>query len=179
MRLIEQADLSHLNSMRLPSQARYLAIVQTVDTLRAVLGSVTAKRYPLLVIGGGSNLLLARHLSVLAIRPDLRGIVVRPAPSGKVWVDVMAGEPWHAFVQYCLAQGWYGLENLSLIPGTVGAAPIQNIGAYGVEVAERLVWVEAIHVPTGRLQRLSVAACAFGYRDSRFKQEVGQWVITQ
>lgn len=179
MQLIEHADLSALNTMRLPSTARYLAIPETLDELQHVLQSELARQYPLFVLGGGSNVLLASQLPMLVIQPALKGITIHHTETAAVWVSAMAGENWHAFVQSCVAQGCYGLENLSLIPGTVGACPIQNIGAYGVEVADRLAWVEVIDLRSGELCRLSVEACQFGYRDSLFKQQAGCWLITQ
>ena len=179
MQLIEHADLTACNTMRLPSIARYLARPTTLDELQQVLHSELAAQYPLLVLGGGSNLLLAERLPMLVIQPALMGIRVTQAERDQVWVAAMAGENWHDFVQYCLAHGYYGLENLSLIPGTVGACPIQNIGAYGVEVADRLAWVEAIDLHTQVLRRFSVEECQFAYRDSLFKQQAGRWLITQ
>ena len=179
MQLTEHADLSALNSMRLPSIARYFATPTTLTELQQLLQSELAQQYPIFILGGGSNVLLAASLSMLVIQPALHGISITPTDTDTVWVSAMAGENWHEFVQYCVAQGCYGLENLSLIPGTVGACPIQNIGAYGVEVADRLAWVEAIDLHSNELCRLSVADCQFGYRDSLFKQQVGRWLITQ
>lgn len=179
MQLTEHADLSALNSMRLPSIARYLAIPTTLTELQQVLQSELAQQYPIFILGGGSNVLLAASLSMLVIQPALRGTSIMPTDTDTIWVSAMAGENWHEFVQYCVTQGCYGLENLSLIPGTVGACPIQNVGAYGVEVADRLAWVDAIDLQNGKLCRLSVADCQFGYRDSVFKQQAGRWLITQ
>lgn len=179
MQLIEHADVSTLNSMRLPSTARYLARPTTLDELQQLLHGELAAQYPLFVLGGGSNLLLAERLPMLVIQPALKGMSISQTDSDLVWVSAMAGENWHEFVQYCLAHGCYGLENLSLIPGTVGACPIQNIGAYGVEVADRLAWVEAIDLHSHALRRFTVAECQFAYRDSLFKQQAGRWLITQ
>ena len=119
MQLIEHADLSTLNSMRLPSVARYLATPTTLGELQQLLQSELAQQYPLFILGGGSNVLLAASLSMLVIQPALHGISITPTDTDTVWVSAMAGENWHEFVQYCVAQGCYGLENLSLIPCTV------------------------------------------------------------
>ena len=131
------------------------------------------------MLGGGSNLVL---------RGDVAGLVVRlvgdavttsaPDARGAVRVTAEAGVGWHALVERTLALGLGGLENLALIPGTVGAAPIQNIGAYGVELAERVASVRAWHRPSGRWRTLAADDCAFGYRDSRFKRERGDWIVT-
>lgn len=189
MQLMEYADLSTLNSMRLPCTARYFARPETLSQLQQLLCGELAAQHPVFVLGGGSNVLLAERLSMLVIQPMLKGVQITRGAQSEVWVSAMAGENWHDFVQFCLAEGCYGLENLSLIPGSVGACPIQNIGAYGVEVADRLAWVEAIDLsrcghladPTrdAQPQRFTVEQCQFAYRDSIFKQQAGRWLITQ
>lgn len=179
MQLIEHAKLDHLNTMRLPCTARFLACVSTEDQLQQVLRSVLARRLPLWVLGGGSNVLLPPHLEAVVIRPALRGVRVWAQHGDDVIVEAMAGEPWHPFVLYTLQQGWYGLENLSLIAGTVGACPIQNVGAYGVEVADRLHSLVAMDQHTGELRTFWPHECAFAYRDSVFKQQPNRWIITR
>jgi UDP-N-acetylmuramate dehydrogenase len=134
---------------------------------------------PVFVLSGGSNVLLSEYIDALVIRPLLRGIRVLGDSPQQVLVEVMAGEEWHPFVQYALAQGWYGLENLSLIPGYVGASPIQNIGAYGVEVSQSIHHIKAWHIPTGRWHILQPEQCHFGYRDSIFKQQASDWIISR
>ena len=175
----QNASLKHLNTLSLNSRARYLATVDSEADLLAVLNSVTAKRLPLFILSGGSNVLLSEYINALVIHPVLKGIQVLHQTAGQVLVEVMAGEEWHPFVQYCIAQQWYGLENLSLIPGYVGAAPIQNIGAYGVEVGEYIHSIRAWHIGEQRWYTLKPEACRFGYRDSIFKQQAGQWVISR
>lgn len=179
MQLIEHAALDGMNTMRLPCTVRYLAIVTNEAELQTLLASDLAKAHELLILGGGSNLLLAPQLDVLAIRPDLRGIRLYADHGDRVVIEAMAGEPWHDFVLHTLAQCWYGLENLSLIPGTVGACPIQNVGAYGVEVSDRLHSLDAVNVQTAEIKTFLPDECAFGYRDSVFKQQPDQWVITR
>lgn len=176
MRVIERARLDQLNTLRLPCVARFVAEVHSVNGLAAILTSVTAKRFPRLVLGGGSNLLLPEVLDALVIRPMLRGIRVINTEGDLVIIEAMAGEPWHEFVMTTLARGWYGLENLALIPGTVGAAPVQNIGAYGVELVDRLHSVQVMD-RAGNMFDFKPDQCHFSYRDSIFKQRDGEWVI--
>lgn len=175
----QNASLKPFNTLGLNSRAKYLAGVTTEQELLSVLQSVTAKRLPVFVLSGGSNVLLSEHIEALVIRPLLRGIRVIEAHPEQVLVEVMAGEEWHPFVQYALAQGWYGLENLSLIPGYVGASPIQNIGAYGVEVSQTIHHIKAWHIPSQCWHILQPAQCQFGYRDSIFKQQAGDWIISR
>ena len=174
----ENASLKTHNTFGIEAKARYLATITTLDELRGALADPRVQGLPRLVIGGGSNLLLTRDFPGLVLLMQSRGIELLGEESAKeraeegaaVRVRVAAGENWHAFVQHALAQGWYGLENLSLIPGTVGAAPIQNIGAYGVELESRFESLEALEIASGNVVTLDRAACAFAYRDSLFKR---------
>lgn len=173
----QHINLRTLNTLALPSQAsRYFALehVSQVSTLLQAIAQ--HPRY--WVLGGGSNVLLAPQLSGLLIHNRLPGLSVLPDSQTHWFIEAGAGLNWHEFVQHCLQQGWYGLENLALIPGTVGAAPVQNIGAYGKEVGQYIHQVKALHVPTGRSLVLSAHECAFGYRDSLFKRQAGQYIIT-
>ena len=131
----------------------------------------------MLVIGGGSNLLLTRDIDALVLHMASRGRRVLSDDGERIVVEAEAGEPWHPFVQWTLAQGYCGLENLSLIPGTVGAAPMQNVGAYGVEIKDVFVGLTALDRETGELRDFGLAECAFGYRDSLFKRNPGRWLI--
>jgi len=126
---------------------------------------------PRLVLGGGSNVVLTRDFPGLVLLVALRGRRVVGEDAEAVYVEAAAGEPWHEFVAWTLSQGLPGLENLALIPGTVGAAPIQNIGAYGLEMCERFAWLRAVELTSGDSVELDSRACAFGYRDSFFKRE--------
>lgn len=154
-------------------RARVGATVRSEPDLHAVLADPRVVGLPRLVIGGGSNLLLTADLDGLALHIALPGrrIVDRLAQTGTVLVEAGAGENWHAFVEWTLSQGLCGLENLALIPGTVGAAPVQNIGAYGLELADRFHSLRALDTETGNSVVLDAAACRFGYRDSIFKRE--------
>lgn len=174
------ADLTRLNTLGLQANARYLAKVSSESALLKVLKSVTAQRLPIQILGGGSNLVLANDVHALVIQPCLMGRSVLAEQGDAVLVEAGAGENWHAFTQWTINQGLSGLENLSLIPGTVGASPIQNIGAYGVEVADVMHSLTAIDRFSGESIEFAAAACAFAYRDSLFKsQEPGRYIITR
>ena len=127
-----------------------------------------------LVLGGGSNLVLTGDVQQLVIKVDIAGRALVGETPTHWLVQGGAGEPWHAFVAWTLAQGWPGLENLALIPGSVGASPVQNIGAYGVELQDRFHSLDAVDLHTGEVFTLSAAQCGFGYRDSVFKHAAGQ-----
>jgi len=167
--LLENASLKPHNTFGVAAQAGYLAHVASVDALRAVLADPRVAGLPRLVIGGGSNLLLTGDFPGLVLVIEMRGIEVVREDAQTVLVRAAAGENWHGFVKHALAQGWNGLENLSLIPGTVGGAPIQNIGAYGVELESCFDSLEALEIASGEIVNLDHAACRFGYRDSVFK----------
>lgn len=179
MRFSENASLKTRNTFGIAAKARFLADVYNESQLAALLNTVTAKRLKLLVLGGGSNMLLSQDFEGLVICPQLLGIHCISENDNQVIVEAAAGENWHQFVQYCVAQGWYGLENLSLIAGSVGAAPVQNIGAYGVELKDNFVSLRAIHRQTATVREFSLAECQFGYRDSVFKGHLkDQYIIT-
>ena len=175
--------LDALNTFGFRQRAERYAEAADEDALVALLARAETERWPVFVLGGGSNLVLTRDVPGLTIRLTDRTVdVERDAPAlppGAVRVRAGAGVGWHALVEATLAAGADGLENLALIPGTVGAAPVQNIGAYGVELADRLERVRAWHRPSGRFVELGADACGFAYRDSRFKRERGDWIIVR
>ncbi len=180
MRIIEHADLSRSNTLGLPGRVRILARVDSEDDLRAVLTSVSARNLPLNVLGGGSNIVLAGDVPGLMVQMAIPGIRVLSDDGREVIVEAGAGENWHAFTQRTLAMGLGGLENLSLIPGTVGAAPVQNIGAYGVELKDVMHSLTAFDRVAGRFVEFAAADCAFAYRDSLFKSgQPGRHVISR
>ncbi|HRY90686.1 MAG TPA: UDP-N-acetylmuramate dehydrogenase, partial [Rubrivivax sp.] len=175
-----RASLRALNSFGLPAVAATLVRVRSEAELRRVIDHPEFGRAPKLILGGGSNLVLTRDVAAVVLKVEIMGRqLLREA--GDAWIiEAGAGENWHALVEWTLAMGWPGLENLALIPGTVGAAPVQNIGAYGVELAERFDSLDGIDLVTGRTVTLDARACAFGYRDSVFKQLLaGKTLITR
>lgn len=155
-----------------------LAFVEDISTLETICNdsSLPAEKH---ILGGGSNVLLTGNVSGLLLVNRLKGIDVLREDDDHVWLQVQSGEVWHELVMYAIKNGWAGIENLALIPGTVGAAPIQNIGAYGVEVKETIETVNAWHWEEKRMVSFANADCRFGYRDSIFKQELkGKIFIT-
>ena len=166
--ILEKVSLQPYNSLALPAEAEYFCSVEDRAELLAALDFAHSRGLSVTPLGGGSNIVLAGDIAGLVIRVDLRGVSHR-VEGAFVDVTFAAGEGWHDQVQQCLQQGWYGLENLSLIPGNMGAAAIQNIGAYGVELADLFVSLRAIDKQSGELLEFDKAACEFGYRDSLFK----------
>lgn len=170
-------SLKPFNSFGVDVQAQLFAEAHSDAEVREALAYAVQHDVPLLVIGGGSNLLLTADIQALVLRMATRGIRVLSDDGSQVVIEAEAGEPWHPFVQHTLAQGLSGLENLSLIPGTVGAAPMQNIGAYGVEIKDVFAGLTALDRQTGELRDFNLAECNFAYRDSLFKQQPGRWLI--
>jgi len=161
--------LQHFHTFGVAVSARHFCEVSSREELREALDFGRAHALPVMILGGGSNVLFREDYPGLIIRMCLSGIQLVSSTGDAVEVRAEAGENWHGFVLHCLAQGWHGLENLALIPGCVGAAPIQNIGAYGVEVKERITEVEVLDIGSGSIRHLSANECSFGYRDSVFK----------
>jgi UDP-N-acetylmuramate dehydrogenase len=162
--------LREFNSFGLPALAHTLVRIRSDADVRRVLDHAELGRSPKLVLGGGSNLVLTRDPQAVVLRVEVMGRRLVEARDDAWIVEFGAGEGWHEAVAWTLDQGWPGLENLALIPGTVGGAPVQNIGAYGVELADRFESLDAVDLITGRSVTLSAKACAFGYRDSVFKR---------
>ncbi|WP_200906512.1 UDP-N-acetylmuramate dehydrogenase [Gulbenkiania mobilis] len=167
----QDVDLTPYNTFGMRVRAAYFTELCAKDDLPALLASEPFRRGPVLWLGGGSNLLFTQDYPGLVIRMALQGVRILEDDGETVCVEAAAGENWHGFVSHTLSQGWAGLENLSLIPGTVGASPIQNIGAYGVEVQDCIESVLCMDTASGRETVLSRADCHFGYRDSVFKHE--------
>ncbi|MFG0632655.1 UDP-N-acetylmuramate dehydrogenase [Pseudomonas sp. xss_2] len=173
----ERVSLKPFNTFGIDVKARYFTQARNDDDVRAALADAAQRHVAVLVIGGGSNLLLTHDIDALVLHMASRGRRVLSEQGDRVVVEAEAGEPWHAFVQWSLEQGLSGLENLSLIPGTVGAAPMQNVGAYGVEIKDVFAGLTALDRQTGELRDFGLEECAFGYRDSLFKREPGRWLI--
>lgn len=175
----EQVDLKAFNTMGLNAKARYFASINTVDDLQNILSAKEFASIPWYVLGGGSNVLFVDDFEGLILFMNNRGRSVVSENNEIVRLKAGAGENWHELVMYAVERGWGGIENLSLIPGSVGAAPIQNIGAYGVELEEVFHELEAVEVETGEIRVFNKEECNFGYRDSIFKQEFkGKYIIT-
>ncbi len=175
--IAQNISLKPFNTFGIDVNAAHFISVNTLETLKAVLA---LKDYPeKLILGGGSNMLLTQDQDKLVIHVNLKGITVEAETEDHVIVKANAGENWHEFVCWCLKHNYGGLENLSLIPGNVGTAPIQNIGAYGVELKDRFMHCQAINIETQESVTFTKSACAFGYRNSIFKQDAkGQYIIT-
>jgi UDP-N-acetylmuramate dehydrogenase len=172
-----QVSLKPYNSFAVEASASHFAEAQNDLQVQEALAYAAAQQLPLLLLGGGSNLLLTADVDALVLHMASRGIRLLADDGQRVLIEAEAGEPWHPFVQWTLEQGFAGLENLSLIPGTVGAAPVQNIGAYGVELKDLFAGLTALDRHSGELREFSLDDCAFAYRDSLFKREGGRWVI--
>lgn len=180
MRIETNRSLQQFNTFGLDHQAAFFTEVADEKELREALQAARKAEVPAFILGGGSNILLTRDLPYFVIKINIKGVNIIGEDSEHVWVKVGAGEVWHDFVSYAIKNGWGGVENLSLIPGTVGASPMQNIGAYGVEIKDVFDHLEAVGREDGNLLTFSGEDCAFGYRDSIFKQESkDKYVITR
>lgn len=171
MHIQERVSLKAYNTLGFDVKARFFTSVQSLAQLREAIAFARHKKLPLLLLGGGSNIVLTQNFSGLVIYLGLQGKKLS-AQGDEFLLQLQAGENWHQVVQWSLQQRAFGLENLSLIPGNVGAAPIQNIGAYGVELKDVFHRLTAMQLTTGELHDFSVSDCQFAYRDSCFKGEL-------
>ena len=179
MQVLQDVSLRPHNTFGLEAQARHWITITATEQLQALLRDPTYQSVPKLVLGGGSNVLFTQDFEGLLIKIAIPGISVVEEDNEEVYVRSGAGVGWHDLVTHCIDQGYGGLENLSLIPGTVGAAPMQNIGAYGVEIKDVFASLEAVEITTGDLCTFDSTDCQFGYRSSVFKHERrGQYIIT-
>ena len=173
-------SLKPFNTFALPAVARSLVRVTGDADVRGVVDHPKFGRAPKFILGGGSNIVLTRDMPQVVLKVEVRGMKLVEERADAWIVEAGAGENWHDFVAWTLDQGYPGLENLALIPGTVGAAPVQNIGAYGLELAERFESLDAVDLVTGRGVTMGSGMCAFSYRDSVFKHSLaGRSVITR
>lgn len=179
MKVAENISLHPYNTFGITARARFFTEIFSVADLQEVLKHPDYQAMPKLILGGGSNILLTGDFEGLVIKISITGIEQVAEDADHVYLKVGAGVVWHTLVMYCIENNFAGLENLSLIPGTVGAAPMQNIGAYGVEIKETFESLEAIHMQTGEVRQFTHAQCGFGYRESIFKKELkGEYIIT-
>jgi UDP-N-acetylmuramate dehydrogenase len=175
----ENISLQQMHTFHMEVYARYFGIFSDEDGLNALLDFSRERQcISNLILGGGSNLLFTSNYDGLVLKNEWRGIEITHEDENFIYVKAGAGEPWHPFVMHCLEQGWNGLENLALIPGNVGASPMQNIGAYGVEIKDVFHSLEAFHLRERKRVIFSNSDCKFGYRESVFKNECkGEYVI--
>lgn len=176
--IYQQYDLSHHNTMALSCVADVAIDITSADDVPYAIATADEHQLPLFVLSGGSNVLLPSSLHACVLLPKITGISILQDNDTHITISVGNGENWHDFIGYCLSQGWYGLENLALIPGLVGACPIQNIGAYGVQVSDFIDHVIAYDLTTGERVLFDNADCQFEYRDSFFKQNPNRYLIT-
>ncbi|MBS1549193.1 MAG: UDP-N-acetylmuramate dehydrogenase [Bacteroidetes bacterium] len=180
MTIQENFSLLSYNTFGVKVNARYFAVVQSLEDLQSAILFAKENNLPLLFLGGGSNILFAQDFAGLVVQLNLKGIAIVSQGEDEVLISAQAGENWHEFVQYCLRNNYGGLENLSLIPGNVGTSPIQNIGAYGVEIKDVFHSCTVLHLSTFALETFTLPQCNFGYRDSVFKNVgKGKYVIME
>jgi UDP-N-acetylmuramate dehydrogenase len=180
MQIESGVSLKPYNSFGLPAVAHTLVRVSSDADVRRVVDHPVLGLAPKFVLGGGSNIILTRDMPQVVLKVEVMGMRLVEARPDAWIIEAGAGEDWHALVMWALANGYPGLENLALIPGTVGASPVQNIGAYGMELQDRFDSLDAVDLRTGRSFTLGAEMCAFGYRDSVFKQSLaGLCVITR
>lgn len=176
MELEQQISLQPYNTFGVEARAAYFVKIKSTEHLQNLL---TNKIPPVFILGGGSNLLLTQDIEQLVLKNEIKGVQIDSQSATHAVVKVGGGENWHEFTQWCLKENLGGIENLSLIPGTVGAAPIQNIGAYGVELKDVFIKLEAVELQTGKFVTFTHSDCRFGYRDSIFKNDYkGKYFIT-
>ncbi len=175
MNIQKNISLKNYNTFGISVNAKRFVSIDSLYNLQQLL----KKEQQLFLISGGSNMLLTKDIEKLVVHLNLKGISIDKESENTVHLTVNAGENWHEFVLWCIQEDYGGIENLSLIPGNVGTCPIQNIGAYGVEVKDTITKVEAVEINSGKLVTFSNKECEFGYRNSIFKNKVkGKYIIT-
>jgi UDP-N-acetylmuramate dehydrogenase len=172
----ENISLKRYNTFGIDVTAKYFAAFNAVEKINELL---EFNKPETLILGGGSNLLFTKNFDGLVLKNEIQGIEILNEDDNYVYVKAGAGENWHQFVLYCISNNFAGVENLSLIPGNVGASPMQNIGAYGVEIKDVFHSLEAFHLAEKKITTFTVNDCAFGYRESVFKKKYkNQFIIT-
>jgi UDP-N-acetylmuramate dehydrogenase len=167
--MVENKNLKELNTFGISANCKYFIEINSIEELQEALKFSKSKKLSPFILGGGSNLLLTQDIDTLVIHNNIKGFEVVEESENEVVVEVGAGEVWHELVMHCIEKNWGGLENLSLIPGRVGASPMQNIGAYGVEIKDVFEYLKAVEIATENEKLFDNAACEFGYRESVFK----------
>ncbi len=172
-------SLKSYNTFGIDVNAKLFTSVKSITEINELLTINDFKKNESLFLGGGSNVLFTKNIDAFVVKNNLKGIELIKETSEFVYIKCSAGEVWHEFVSWCINQNYGGLENLSLIPGCTGASPMQNIGAYGIEIKDTFYELEAINIKTGELIRFSKSECEFGYRESVFKRKLkNQFIIT-
>lgn len=172
-------SLKPYNTFGIDASAKFFTSIQSIENIKELLQSTEYKNNNHLILGGGSNMLLTQNVDAIVVKNNLKGIEIVKETEDSVFVKCAGGEVWHEFVMWCIDKNFGGLENLSLIPGCTGASPMQNIGAYGVEIKDTFYELEAIHSITGEQKTFSKSECEFGYRESVFKHQFkNQFIIT-
>lgn len=175
MQIQQNISLKPYNTFGIDIAAKEFIEINSLDSLKQLI----QERKDFFILSGGSNLLLTKNIEKLVVHLNLKGIEILSSDENDVFVKVQAGENWHEFVLWCIDHDFGGIENMSLIPGNVGTAPIQNIGAYGVELKDTMHELEALEIETGALKIFTNQSCEFGYRNSVFKNELkGKFIIT-
>ncbi|MCL4153997.1 UNVERIFIED_CONTAM: hypothetical protein GTU68_017778, partial [Idotea baltica] len=175
MTIQQNISLKNYNTFGIDVTAKQFISIDSVYQLQQLL----KVEKDLFLISGGSNMLLTKDIEKLVVHIDIKGISIDRENHNDIYITVNAGENWHEFVLWCVSQNYGGIENLSLIPGNVGTCPIQNIGAYGVEVKDTITKVEAVEIASGKLVQFSNEECKFGYRNSIFKNDAkGKYILT-
>jgi len=178
MNIIENYPLLKLNTFGIDVKAKYFVSINTVNELIELTKTKVFKDLRLLILGGGSNILFTKDFDGLVILNNIKGKEIIDQTQQSIFLKIGAGENWHELVMYTVDNGWGGIENLSLIPGNTGTAPMQNIGAYGVEIKETFVELEALEISSGKIIKFNNSDCEFGYRESIFKNKIkNQYII--
>jgi UDP-N-acetylmuramate dehydrogenase len=177
MTVLENFSLQHLNTFGIECKTRFYTEINSADELRDIIQNKHFINLPWLILGGGSNILFTQEFNGLVIKNNIKGIELIKEDNDHYFVKAGAGENWHKLVMYCIENNYAGMENLSLIPGNVGASPMQNIGAYGVEIKDVFEELEAVDLRTGEMKIFSNEECRFGYRESIFKHELKNKVL--
>ena len=178
MNIIENYPLLKLNTFGVDVKAKYFTSINSINELIQLRKTNEFKDLQLLILGGGSNILFTKDFDGLVILNNIKGKEIIEQNQQSIFLKIGAGENWNELVMYCVDNGWGGIENLSLIPGNTGTAPMQNIGAYGVEIKETFLELEALEISSGKIVKFNNSDCEFGYRESVFKNKMkNQYII--